>query len=181
MINSANNFKDIPSELLEPMETISSFFDAGNPKEHRKDLKRWRYYVINSKQFKSRFGASHVVAVYEETIELINTAYVLSNNHKALSLYTSVTENDIRKERNDWDYYPANLKEKSLLNPANVIAKFFKEISLDKYIDVIHEWLHLALSDKAASETLTAKEIIDVYDNLKKLYSATWLIYKRQL
>jgi len=179
MIDLERNLKEIPPELTDPMEVIDSFFNAGHPKEHRKDLRKWRYHVINEAQFKGRFGASHVFANYEETILLIKAANSLLEHYKVLSDCTSVTKMDIVKERNEWDYYPNNLKKKSLINPSKVIVKIFKVIPINRYTDLLHEWLHLALSNKAANETLSPKEIIDVYANLKKLYSAIWLIYRR--
>lgn len=179
MIDLERNLKDIPRELTVPMEVIDLFFNAGHPKEHCKDLRKWRYHVINEEQFKSRFGASHVFANYEETILLIKAANSLLEHYKVLSDCTSVAKMDIVKERNKWDYYPNNLKKKSLLKPSKVIVKFFKEISFNRYTEMLHEWLHLALSNKAAHETLSPKEIIDVYANLKKLYSAIWLIHRR--
>ncbi|QEM03125.1 hypothetical protein DIU31_006160 [Mucilaginibacter rubeus] len=175
------DLEKIPVELNEAFEAIHIFFEAGLPDEHRKDLKKWLYYVINDQQYQSRFGASHVVANYEETIRLIKAAHALSARLEVLSVENTVSENDMIKERQAWDYYPDNLGRKSLLNPLKVINHLFKEISLDKYLEVLHEWLHSALSTKATHEILTPKEIIDVYRNLKKLYSATWLIYKRQI
>ncbi len=42
---------------------ISDFFEAGTLKEHLKDLKKWRFHVINDEQYNSRHGARHVLGV----------------------------------------------------------------------------------------------------------------------
>lgn len=181
MIDVRTNVKDTPTELVEPLEIITTFFEAGYPKEHRKDLKKWRYYVINEEQYSSRFGASHLLANYEETTQLIKAAHALFTHNEILSVYSSAANSDLIEEKNSWDYYPSNLPKKSLTNPANVVCKFFNKIALDSYEELLHEWLRLALSKKAAHETLTPKNVIDVYDNLNKLYSAAWIIYKRHL
>ncbi|WP_157543831.1 hypothetical protein [Mucilaginibacter paludis] len=148
----------------------------------RKDLKKWRHYVINDEQFKSRHGAVYLLSVYEETIQLIEAAHLLlaSGNSMMFLSNENITESQIEQERKDWEFFPHNLSEKEILNPLAVIKRFFKRITLKQYKEYLHEWLRIALSDKAVLETLTAREVIEVYDNLRKLYSATWLIHQRK-
>jgi HEPN domain-containing protein len=44
----------------------------------------------------------------------------------------------------------------------------------------LHEWSHVALYNNADVEALYAGEVITVYENLIKLYSAAWLICQRE-
>jgi hypothetical protein len=156
---------------------LDYFFDAGSPKEHRKDLKKWRYFVINEKQYFNRRGAGHLLSIYEDLLQLIDASQLLASaEHEVLP----VTEVQILQEKKEWLYFPNNLSPKELLNPYKVIDKFFKKISAEKYKELLHQWLRLALSNKATQETLSAWEIIEIYDNLRKLFSAAWVIHKRE-
>jgi len=166
-------------DLNVALEFLNDFFSSGLPKEHRKDLKKWRYYVINEEQYQGRHGAGHVLAVYEETIQLIEAANQFLKFSDVLSLSILADNNQIEQEKIDLEYFPKNLSVKRLFNPLIGIKRFFKELTLDQYKDLFHEWLRVALSNKAAFETLTAKEIIDIYENLRMLYSAAWLIHQR--
>jgi len=179
MVKLEREIKNIPSELALPLETLITFFDAGHPNEHRKDLKKWRFYVINDEPYKCRHGAGHVLAQYEETLQLIHAAHDLMNIDKEIVKSFIATHVETEQEKRTLIYFPTNLKKKEVIDPMVTIRKFFKTITLDQYKDILHEWLRLALSNKAATETLTAKEIIDVYDNLRKLYSAIWIIHCR--
>jgi len=179
MINSERQVNTIPSELISSVETLAIFFDAGHPKEHQKDLKKWRYHVINEEQYNCRHGAVPVLAHYEETLQLIKAADMLRRSNEATVKSIIATVAEIEQEKHDWVYFPANLKKKEAKNPLITIKKFFKTITLDQYKEIFHEWLRLALSNNAALETLSAKDIIEVYENLRKLYSATWIIHCR--
>ncbi len=179
MLKLERNIKNIPSELVLPLETLTTFFDAGHPNEHRKDLKKWRFHVINDEPYKCRHGAGHVLAQYEETLQLIHAAHDLMNTDKKTVESIIATHVEIEQEKRTLLYFPTNLKKKEVIDPMVTIRKFFKAITLDQYKEILHDWLRLALSNKAATETLTAKEIIDVYDNLRKLYSAAWIIHVR--
>lgn len=178
MISTLNN-EAAANNLDAVKDSIHSFFDSGLPEEHRKDLKKWRHHVINEKPYKDRNGSAHVFANYEETLQLIVAAHSLIGCNQSWRGFTIVTENVLLNEQKNWEYFPSNLSKKAILNPSKVIDKFFKSITLDEYKDQLHEWLHLALSSRAAHETLSPKQIIDLYHNLKKLYSAMWLIHNR--
>lgn len=179
MIQIAQDFKKPVIKLENVLETIKVFFDSGLPKEHRKDLKKWRYYVINAEQYKNRHGVAHIIAQYEETLKIIDAAHILLTHKEELPAQISASDNEILQEQKEWDYFPFMLSKKALSNPIIVIEKFFKEITINQYNAILHEWLLIALTNKASQETLSHKEIIDVYSNLKKLYSAMWLIHQR--
>ncbi|MBB6108709.1 hypothetical protein SAMN05421821_10256 [Mucilaginibacter lappiensis] len=171
---------NIDDKLSAAFNFLDDFFDSGLPKEHRKDLKKWRFHVINDEQYNGRHGAGHVFLVYEETIQLIEIAHTLMGHNEISTAAIDVTEDDIEQEKMDWIYFPTNLSQKELVDPFKTIEIFFESTTVDQYKDLLHEWLRVALSNKAALEMLSAKEIIDVYDKLRKLYSAAWLIHQRK-
>jgi len=167
------------SNVIRFIDFLGMFFDAGTLKEHRKDLKKWRYFVINDRKYKGRQGTTHLLSLYEETIQLIDeTERFLAPNTYFDEIQLTTLE-ELAKEKASWVCYPNNLSKREYMNPGKVIVDFFKHTTANQYKEQLHEWLRLALSSKASYETLTSKQIIDVYDNLRKLYSAAWLIYNR--
>lgn len=171
----------VPVEDIDKaLSLINDFFESGQLEEYRKDLKKWRHYVINEQQFKSRNGTRYVLTLYEENIQLISAAHLLINHIDELSPSVIITEELLSQNKQEGNV-PPNLTRKEILNPLIVLTKFFKYYSEDKYKEILHEWLIRALSKNTLSETLSPKEIIDTYDNLRKLYSATWLIIQRFL
>ncbi|RKR82863.1 hypothetical protein BDD43_3054 [Mucilaginibacter gracilis] len=169
----------INSELEGAINYLNDFFDLGFPKEHRKDLKKWRNHVINKKKYNDQHGAARVFGNYEETIQIIEVADIC-NRHKDLVGSSSIVPICIvNMEQSEWSYFPKKMSQKEILNPTVAIRNFFKAFSAQEYKDVFHEWLRLALSNKSAGETLSAKEVVLPYENLRKLYSALWLVYKR--
>lgn len=168
-------------EIMNPLKVVIDFFSSGWPKDHREDLKEWRYFVLNDKVFKDRHGSGHILFIYDQNMQLIESLHLLLLKYKdRWPRLEDVTKEQITQERNDWVYFPKNLSQSELANPYKAIKKCFKKISPQEYRDYLHEWLHTALYNNAADETLTASEIIDVYDNIRKFYSAAWLIHQRE-
>ncbi|MBS7566833.1 HEPN domain-containing protein [Mucilaginibacter sp. Bleaf8] len=169
------------SEIINPLKVITDFFSSGWPSDHRQDLKEWRYYVLNAKFYKDRHGPGHVLFIYDQTLQLIEAMHLLLlKNKDRWPRLQDVTEEQIEQEMKDWIYFPKNLSAKELANPYEAVKKCFKKTSPQEYRDYLKEWLNAALYKSAADETLMAGEIIDVYDNIRKLYSAAWLIHQRE-
>lgn len=169
------------SEIVNPLKVITDFFSSGWPNDHRQDLKEWRYYVLNDKFYKDRHGPGHVLFIYDQTVQLIEALHLLLlKNSDRWPRLQDVHEEQIDQEKKHWIYFPKNLSAKELANPYKAIKKCFKKISPQEYRDYLKEWLHTALYNSAADETMMAGEIIEVYDNIRKLYSAAWLIHQRE-
>lgn len=169
------------SEIINPLKVITDFFSSGWPNDHRQDLKEWRYYVLNDKFYKDRHGPGHVLFIYDQTVQLIEAMHLLLlKNSDRWPRLEDVNEERIEEEKKCWIYFPKNLSAKEQANPYKAIKKCFKKISPQEYRDYLKEWLHAALYNSAADETMMAGEIIDVYDNIRKLYSAAWLIHQRE-
>lgn len=169
------------SEVLNPLKVITDFFSSGWPDDHRQDLKEWRYHVLNDAYFKGRNGPGDLLFIHDETIQLIEALHLLLIKYKCrFPKLKEATVEQIEQEKLDWVYFPNKLSQKEIINPYHALKGCFKKFSPQEYREHLHEWLHAALYDHAADETLTAGEIIDVYQNVRKLYSAAWLIHQRE-
>lgn len=169
------------SQVVSPKKVIMEFFSSGWPKDHRKGLKKWRYYVLNDLSYKDRHGAGHLLFVYDQTLELIEAMHLLLlENRDRWPRLEDVTEEQIAQEKESWVYFPGNLSPEELANPYRAVKKCFKKISPQQYRIYLHEWLGNALYKRAADETNLAADIITVYSNIRRLYSAAWLIHQRE-
>ncbi|MBS7565330.1 HEPN domain-containing protein [Mucilaginibacter sp. Bleaf8] len=169
------------NEIMDPLLVIRVFFGSGWPNDHRQDLKEWRHYVMNAKCYKHRQGPSNLLFIYEQHVRLTEAAYLLLLHHQdKWPPLEKAGEEQIVLEKKDWVYFPENLTAKELANPYSAIKKCFKKISPQVYRDHLKYWLEAALDKHAADETIRAAEIINVYHNIRKLYSATWLIHQRE-
>jgi HEPN domain-containing protein len=107
--------------------------------------------------------------------------YLLLYSYKNRSYHRNeITHGQLAEEKEQWAYYPDNLSVEEQLDPYKAVKKVFKKIKPQGYRDQLHEWSHVALYYKADVESLYAGEVIAVYENLIKLYSAAWLIYQRE-
>ena len=107
--------------------------------------------------------------------------YLLLVNYKNFSYQRKqLTEEQLEEEKEQWEYYPKNLSLEEQLEPYKAVKKVFKKIKPQEYRDQLHEWSHVALYNNADVESLYAGEVINVYENLIKLYSAAWLICQRE-
>lgn len=169
------------SEVVNPLQVLVDFFNSGKPKSHRRDLKLWRYYVTKDKSYKDRHGAGHILFIHVQNVQLMEAMHLLLiSNKDRWPRLEDVTEEQLTKEKETWSYFPKNLSPEELANPYRALRKCFKKISPQQYRDFLHEWLQSALYTSAADETNTPAEIIDVYGNIRKLYSAAWLIHQRE-
>jgi HEPN domain-containing protein len=89
-------------------------------------------------------------------------------------------ESQLAEEKETWVYFPNDLSTEELLNPYITIKKIFKKIKPQMYRDYLQEWLHAALYTSPIDETVMPGEVITVYENILKLYAASWLIYQRE-
>jgi HEPN domain-containing protein len=164
------------------MSVVVDFFSADSVNGHGRRLKEWRYYVVNDEHYdEKRHGPGTLLFIYDLNLRILEAMYLLLINHKRFSYQQDkVTEEQLEEERELWEYYPKNLSLKEQLEPYKAVKKVFKKISPQEYRDQLHEWSHVALYNNADVESLYAGEVIIVYENLIKLYSAAWLISQRE-
>jgi HEPN domain-containing protein len=169
-------------EVENPMSVVVDFFSADSVKGHGKRLKEWRYYVVNDEHYdEKRHGPGTLLFIYDLNLRILEAMYLLLICYKRYSFrQDKVAEEQILEEKELWEYYPANLSLKEQLEPYKAVKKVFKKIKPQEYRDQLHEWSHVALYNNADVESLYAGEVINVYENLIKLYSAAWLIFQRE-
>jgi hypothetical protein len=167
-------------EIQNPMKVITEFFDLDKPEGHLKVLKEWRECVTSEKVYNhNRRGPAALVHDYEITIKLLEAAFILLVSRKNNVFAVVAPPEQLNEEKSRWDYYPTVLNVDEQRDPYLAIEEIFEERPLELYRDFLFEWLFTALSTQPADPDLTAAEVITVYENLIKLYEATWVIYQR--
>lgn len=169
-------------EQLNPLTVVMDFFSTDSLKGHKRDLKEWRSFVTTGKHFDDeRHGPGTLLFTYDLNLKLLEAMYLLWLNYRNRSWYfKKVSDTQIEEEKELWVYFPKNLQLKEQANPYKAVKQVFKKVSPQQYREYLHEWLHFALYNNPADETLMASELIMVYENLLKLYSAAWLIHQRE-
>lgn len=171
------------NEVQNPLLVIVDFFSAARLKEQRKDLKRWRYYVISDAHYTNeRHGPGTLLFIYDLNVKLVEALHLLLWEYKDnwSKRNKKIDSSQLEDERRKWAYFPKNLSEEELLDPYKAINKCFKKLKPQHYRDHLKEWLHVALYNHAANESLSAGEVIEVYDSMLKLYAAAWMIHQRE-
>ncbi len=169
-------------EVVNPLVVITDFFSANLLGGHRKKLKKWLHYAVKDKVYKDkRHGPGSLLFFYDLNVRLLEAAYLLYYNDRiAKNEKVIVSATQLEVERKLWEDFPENLSHKEMHGPYQAFKKVFRKISLQRYRDYLHEWLYAALYIKGGNDELEADEIKLVYKNMRKLYSAVWLIYHRE-
>jgi len=169
-------------EIENPMSVVVDFFSADSLNGHGRRLKEWRYYVVNDEHYdEKRHGPGTLLFIYDLNLRILEAMYLLLISYKRFSYNRDkINEEQLEEEKKRWEYYPKNLSLKEQLEPYKAVKKVFKKITPQEYRDQLHEWSHVALYNNADVESLYAGEVINVYENLIKLYSAAWLICQRE-
>jgi len=169
-------------EVTHPLDVLEDFFDADEPKHHVVSLKGWRDIAVSWSCFEDkRHGPESILYVHELNVKLIEALYLLLLEHEEQRERPKpITAQQLEREKTTWLYSPNNLSDEQLLNPYVYVKAFFTDISLPKYRDYLMVWLKDALTIKHNDDNiLTSQEIIVVYENMLKLYSAAWIIHQR--
>jgi hypothetical protein len=170
-------------EITDPIKVINDFFSYSWLPNHLKMLKRWRNDAALESEESKKCSPDYLVYNYELTIKLIEAASLLKR-HKLGRLDFDKQESDIAKwyiktERKKLRDYPENLSIREIVKPSSVLKKMFRIHKLDGYRKILNTWLHNALSTSTMEESLSKSEVITVYEQLVKLFEATWLIGER--
>jgi HEPN domain-containing protein len=169
-------------EVENPMAVVLDFFSADSVKGHGKRLKEWRYYVVNDEHYdEKRHGPGALLFIYDLNLRILEAMYLLWVHYKNFSYQRKqLTEEQLVNEKEQWAFYPKNLSLAEQLEPYKAVKKVFKKIKPQEYRDQLHEWSHVALYKNTDVESIYAGDVITVYENLKKLYSAAWMICQRE-
>ncbi|WP_162276937.1 HEPN domain-containing protein [Mucilaginibacter pedocola] len=167
-------------EVQNPFGVLVDFFSADFPKGHRKQLKRWRKYAIGKEHYDDKkFGPGNLVFTYKINLNLLEAMYMLLLEYEFAWKHEKILEEQLVDEKAAWRSFPKNLSKEELLDPFIAIKKIFKDFSLPEYRDHLEEWFQEALFIRHTYERMDPAEVIKVYDNLRRLYAAAWLIYQR--
>lgn len=169
------------SEMMDPMLPVKYFFDADDVEGHQETLKTWRHHVVNDGFYSDkRFGPGVLFHDYELNIRFIEALYLLFIEHQEFSYNKKkIAAEQLNTEKEEWHWFPVELSEKELLDPYIILEAAFDEVKPQEFRDHLTEWIAAALSTNAIDESMSPGEIITIYEYLKKMYSAAWLIFQR--
>ncbi|GAA4321043.1 hypothetical protein GCM10023149_20640 [Mucilaginibacter gynuensis] len=173
------------SEVQYPLSVLIDFFSWDWPLEIRKNLKHWRHFVINHELYKHQhYEPGDLLHFHEMHVKLLEALYLLLLEHQAsrysLSEKKMLLEDQLEVERKERLYFPENLSKEELLDPYSVLQEAFSKINPQAFRDYLQDWVHAALVTPAVDTAMEPGEIITVYELLKRLYSAAWLIHQRE-
>jgi HEPN domain-containing protein len=168
-------------EVQHPISVIDDFFSADRPKGHKKRLKEWRHFAVAQAHYTNkRFGPGSLLYTCELNLKLLEAMFLLLINYESsFPKPTIPNEDQLKKEKEEWPFFPKNLSDQEILNPFKAIRKIFKELTLAEYRDHLNEWLSEALTIKTTAEGIDAADILLIYESMLRLHSAAWLILQR--
>ncbi|WP_406826409.1 hypothetical protein [Pedobacter sp. KACC 23697] len=171
-------------EITDPIKVVHEFFSHAWLPDHLKMLKRWRNDAAFESEKPKKCSPAFLVYNYELTIKLIEAAWLLKNQKPGKLDFDHKQESEIAKcyiktEKKKLRNYPENLSIREIVKPSSVLQKMFRIYQLDGYKKILHTWLHDALNTCFMEERLSKFEVIIVYEQLLKLFEATWLIRER--
>jgi hypothetical protein len=169
------NFKEIQNPLLVLDEFFGDWMET-----HIEQLSKWRKYVLSGKVYRDkRQGPGSLVFTSVQNLRLLEACYLLLYSyHYTYGKQNRVTAQTLETGREQWAYFPNNLSEVELLNPYKVLKNMFKKVGPEDYRINLKEWLYFALYPQPIDEGELSLSIADVYDSMRKLYSAAWVIHQ---
>jgi len=166
-------------EINKPLLVIADFFHDDWLPDQLKRLKKWRDFVLKEAYYlDGKNSPLGLLLFYKLNVRLIEALYLFHSGHSNnLSMQPPCEPAPL--EECLWRDYPTNLSEAELKNPLLTVSNFFNAYTLQQYREQLDEWLEHGLSSKAAREFITTNDLVNVYENLQKLYSAAWVIFQR--
>ncbi len=170
-------------EARDPLLVLAEFFNDDWLPGQLEHLREWQKYVLADQYYTGQNNSpAGLLYFHRLNIRLIDAMYVLLQRKKICPSNSNkrpLKSDHLTDEKNSWKDYPAGLSEAELTDPYLVVMDFFNSYSLCSYEEMLYEWLEAALSSRGAREFIEAADLVQVYDNLGKLYAAAWIIYQR--
>ncbi|GAA4924676.1 hypothetical protein [Mucilaginibacter defluvii] len=164
-------------EIGDPVTAMDAFFDDDWLPDQLARLASWREAIFSKTYYTDRNGnPGSLLSFHESNISLIEAAWVLWKRGENVGV---ITADLIPGERDIWRDYPQNLSDAELCDPFSVIGHIFSKYSLPDYRVQLYEWLEHGLSCISGEGWVVTGDFIAIFENLQKLYSASWLIYQR--
>lgn len=172
------------NEIENPKAILKDFCLHDHLPAQLEQLKYWRNLLLTNKIYRRRNCPSDLFLQYRMTIKLLEAAWLLRekstpNNFNLDESEKALIAELLNKEQQEIKFYPTVLSIEELWNPGILFSKLFKQYKLTDYRRILQYWMSEALSPFCSDELLMKAEIIIVYENLQKLYEASWLIYER--
>lgn len=142
-----------PADIIAPFNVFTDFFDVDNLDGHLERLQTWRTCILQDQYFKGDKGSpSELLHFFKLNLCLLEAAYLLKD------------ENGMTTESAD-----------------NYLAfkQIFNDYNLSTYRAILYQWLEFGLSASAANEFIDTIDLIQVYENLQKLYRTAWHIHQQ--
>lgn len=172
------------NEIKNPTIILKDFCLQDHLPNHLERLRYWRNLLLSNKTYKKRNCPSDLFFHYRMTIKLLEAAWLLRAKriHNNFSLYgpeKALVTDFLNKEQLEIKFCSTVLSTEELWNPRILFSQLFKQYKLADYRRILQYWMSEALSPLCSDELLKKAEIIIVYENLQKLYEASWLLYER--
>ncbi|RYE59201.1 MAG: HEPN domain-containing protein [Sphingobacteriales bacterium] len=165
-----------PEEIANPLLVLKDFFNDDWLPDQLERLKMWRDHILKDDFYRGRKNSpAELLYFHKFNICLIEAIHIMKVHAPSVKMKSD----DLAQERRSWRDYPVHLTDAELSDPHLVINEFFDAFDLPAYRRHLYSWLEYGLSAKGANEFLEADSIVQVYENLQKIYSAAWLIHQR--
>jgi HEPN domain-containing protein len=173
-VNCALNLST--SEIERPLEVIYDFFSADDLAGHFEDLKKWRDRVIDAGYYTDLKGSpSGLIMRHQLTVRLVECASVLLRLLATEKLASLQANYDKLENEKEFALLKNILNETEIKNPYLILKSFFQEYDLAWYREQLTEWFESALCIKPAKKFVEAVDLVIVYEQLQKLYAASWI------
>jgi hypothetical protein len=173
-----------PEEITDPVKVIDDFFSYSSLPHHLSVLKTWRDCVLQDSSYAEEDdNPANLVFFYRFNLRLIEAAFLLKQvrrNRKQERTQAEINQ-QLLEEYGTWLYYPQHLNPQERADPVLVFEQLFETYGLPEYRAHLYEWLENGMSNEGADESTYANDIVAVYENLQKLYDASWVIYQREV
>lgn len=141
-----------PTEKANPILVIADFFDVDSLSGHLERLQMWRKCILEDQYFKGDKGSpSELLHFYKLNLCLLEATYLLKDENSPTTESAGI-------------YL--------------TFKKVFDDYNLSAYREILDQWLEFGLSVSAANEFIDTIDLIRVYENLQKVYTAALHIYQ---
>ncbi|RZJ76501.1 MAG: hypothetical protein EOO47_18520 [Flavobacterium sp.] len=162
------------------LDVIQEFFGTKTVINQLTFIDKWMELILNGKIRKRFNKPGELYFFYDKINSLFDYCheFVFSpETFKSVKKISAATTALILLEKKALSYFPYQLKEKDLLNPAEAIKNIFKHQSLQSFKQALKKWYEKGLNSRLFSESTDF--IMPLYANIKKLISLCWLINER--
>lgn len=164
------------------LDVIQEFFGTRNITNQLTFIDKWMDSILSSKFRKRWKNQSELYFFYDKINSLFDCCHqfvISQETFESVKNISAATADLVLFEKQTLCYFPYQLKEKDLLNPAQAIKSIFNHQSLQSCKQALKKWLEKGLDGRLF--TASTDFVMPLYTNMKKLISLCWLINERAL